>query len=103
MDALKRWFYSSIISKVLDVATTLYLVYQEGPSVESHPFTTGMISTYGAAPGLVLNGAIVCMLLWALYKHKRKRLLIVSTIILMAIVLTNMVTVSLSVILSIIS
>ena len=93
MGALKRWLCYSIVAKALDVITTLYLVHRDGPKVESHPFTADMIHAYGVFPGLLLNGAIVCMLFWVLYKFQRKDLLVASTIIMMLIVAVNTVTI----------
>ena len=93
MDALKKWFGLGILAKALDVITTIYLVYRDGPDVESHPLTAGMISTYGLVPGLALNCAIVWLLLWALYRYERKRLLIVSTALMVLVVLTNAATI----------
>jgi len=93
MGALKRWLFFSIGAKALDIITTLYLVHRDGTKVESHPFTADMIHAYGVFPGLLLNGAIVCMLFWVLFKYKRKDLLVVSTIVMMAIVAINTVTI----------
>jgi len=91
MGALKRWLFFSVGAKVLDIITTLYLVRRDGPKVESHPFTADMIYAYGTVPGLLLNGAIVSMLFWVLYKYQRKDLLVISTALMMAIVLVNLV------------
>ena len=93
MGALKQWFGASIAYKSLDVATTLYLIHHHGSEIESNPFAVNMIYAYGATPGLILNGAIVSMLLYALYKHKRKKLLIISTVIMMFIVMMNVATI----------
>lgn len=93
MGVLKQWFVASIGYKLLDVITTIYLIHHRGLDIESNPFAVNMVYAYGATPGLILNGAIVSMLLYALYKHKRKKLLIISTLMLMFIVMTNIATI----------
>jgi hypothetical protein len=93
MVALKEWLFFGVGYKLLDIVTTLYLISDHGPEVESNPFTANMMYAYGTAPGLILNGVIVSVLLYALYKHKRKKLLIISTMMMMLVVLVNTITI----------
>lgn len=89
MAALKTWLCCGIGYKVLDVLTTLYLVTTKGKVVESNPFAADMMNVYGVVPGLILNGAIACMLLFVLHKYRQKGLLIIATVLLMIPVLFN--------------
>ena len=93
MAALKFWFGTSLAYKVLDIITTMYLVYTRGLNAESNPFARDMLLAYGTTPGLLLNGAIVGMLLYVLYKHRRTKLLMVSTFMMMLVTAINTMTV----------
>jgi len=91
--SLRKWFIGSVLVKVLDVATTLFLVVRDGPKVESNPFTANMMNAYGIVPGLVLNVIIISMLLYILYKYKCKELLTIATVLIALVVMINLVTI----------
>lgn len=93
MAALKQWLFYGIGYKILDIITTFYLIHNHGLDAESNPFTVNMVYAYGVIPGLVLNGVIVSMLFCVLYKHKRKKLLVISTLIMIFIVMVNVATI----------
>ncbi len=96
MDVHKKWFACSVVAKVLDVATSLYLIWRYGLEIESNPLTVSILNVFGIVPGLILNGIIVSMLFYTLYRYRRKKLLIVSSAMMALIVTINLITIFIS-------
>lgn len=86
---VRKWFVTSILLKIADIGSTLYLVNKLGVDVESNPAMHQMMQAYGTVPGLLVGGFIFVLLMWLLYIFKRKGLLVLSSGIMFVIVLIN--------------
>lgn len=83
---VKKWFLIrllivNIIIKLMDVMSTLYVIYLYGPEIEFNPFTANMIYAYGPQLGLAVNFCIHSMLIFLLYLYGRKQLLGIAAIL----------------------
>ena len=82
-------FWANVLLKVLDVATTAYLVNLYGTAAEANPIIRTMFSAYGIWPTFVIAFSIFFAAMVVLYKKEQRNLLILSAIFMLAVVCNN--------------
>lgn len=84
-------YLSAIVIKLLDIATTAYIVQSKGSFSEKNPFMRLCIDTIGLAPALFLSLLITIAAITILYKKGKIKALILICIFLGIVVVGNII------------
>lgn len=91
MGVLKWLFGTTIALKIADILTTYHAVIKYGAEAEFNPFMRGMIITYGLDWACFISMLIYSMLMFLLYKYRRKNLLMIAIALMSLVVMANVI------------
>lgn len=86
-DNIFKWLCTCILLKIADITTTLLSISKSAE--EFNPITKNMLQAYGVIEGLVVNTIIYTIFVIVLYHYKQKQLLIITSILMTIVVITN--------------
>jgi hypothetical protein len=87
---LVKLLLANTLLKIVDFATTIYLVNNFGYDVEANPILRGMFHVYGLPWACIIAFSLYMCVMLILYRFKRERLLKICFVMMLCVAISNL-------------